>query len=93
MCIVHSHAFNSEFINDCIIFQIINFHCSLYNSFQLWLEETRLNKILHLRPESFPPAYDLNRLALIFANNNVCLIKVAKLKLFRIVDLCDYFSL
>lgn len=43
----------------------------LYNSFELWLEETRLNKILHLRLESFPPAYDLNRLALIFANNPV----------------------
>lgn len=47
----------------------------MYNSFELWLEETRLNKILHLRPESFPPAYDLNRLAQIFAGSNVWNIK------------------
>lgn len=53
--------------------------CRLYESFELWLEETRLNKVLHLRLESFPLAYDLNRLALIFANNTVCTLLFAVL--------------
>lgn len=43
----------------------------LYNSYVLWLEETRFNKVLKLQYEDFPPQYDLNRLAVIFANNEV----------------------
>lgn len=57
---------------DSNLSEFYNGRSRLYGSFELWLEETRLNKILHLRIESFPPAYDLNRLALIFANNSVC---------------------
>lgn len=47
------------------------FTSRLYNSFTLWLEEARLNKILNLQQENLPPQYDLNRLAVVFANNEV----------------------
>lgn len=38
----------------------------LYRSFGLWLEETRLNKMIHFQNSELPPQYDCQRLAVIF---------------------------
>lgn len=43
----------------------------LYHSFQLWLEETRLNQMAQIRHDDFPMQYDLHRLSYIFADNYV----------------------
>lgn len=46
--------------------------CSrLFASFGLWLEETRLNQSNSSQYSEYPPQYDANRLASIFAGANV----------------------
>lgn len=51
-------------------FLFVNFF-RLYNSYELWLEETKLNKINQLRVDSLPAPYDLHHLAMIFSNDTV----------------------
>lgn len=51
--------------------QFLSARSRLFHSFELWLEETRLNQFAQLRHDDFPMQYDLHRLSLIFTNNNV----------------------
>lgn len=48
----------------------------LFHSFELWLEETRLNQYSHIASGELPHQYDLNRLTLIFANSTVSLSQI-----------------
>lgn len=43
----------------------------LFNTFGLWLEETRLNLANYSLYTEFPPQYDANRLKTIYSGNNV----------------------
>lgn len=45
--------------------------CRIFGTFGLWLEEMRLNQATSLQYTEFPPQYDANRLANIFAGNYV----------------------
>lgn len=64
--------FNQESLKaeDNLRTQFLSSCCRLFRSFTLWLEETRLNKMRSLQQVEFPPQYDANRLALIFARND-----------------------
>lgn len=64
--------FNQESLKaeDDVRTQFLSSCCRLFRSFTLWLEETRLNKMRSLQHVEFPPQYDANRLALIFARND-----------------------
>lgn len=71
----HSHDRSAE-ATDELQTQFLSARSRLFHSFELWLEETRLNQFVQIRCDDFPMQYDSHRLSVIFANNNVSIFRL-----------------
>lgn len=73
----HDHDRSSKATGE-VQAQFLSARSRLFHSFELWLEETRLNQFAQIRHDDFPMQYDLHRLSLIFANNNVSILPFSR---------------